>query len=92
MKFSGGSTNGPTGSVRPGSSGDRTGFGPKTGVVVKCNCMNRRLDSARSSTREDFVGGEFRWTYLEAIRIINNVYLWRFIKNIAVLEKIIESG
>ncbi len=59
MKFSGGSTNGPTAFVRPGSSGDRTGFGPKTGVVVKCNYIKRRLDSARLSTREDVVGGEF---------------------------------
>lgn len=37
MNSSGGFTNGPTGFDRPGSSAERTGFGPRTGVVEKWN-------------------------------------------------------
>lgn len=86
MKTSGGSTKGPTGFVRPGSLAERTGFGPRTGVVERWNCLAPWLSFSHSLG----LRGKKMMVYLESI-YGNDVCSWGFIQYLLLLKKAVES-
>lgn len=88
MKFSGGAIKGPIGVVRPGSEGERTGLGPRTGVVEKWNWRGRCISLFLFSSifpnlfwQKASTGGMREW-YLDTIDGYD-IYTWRFVEDFA---------